>query len=52
MKKMFSLTGVVVKHAIMPAVMEQEKRYELCTQCLWDAEETSLQTKCGSSDRC
>lgn len=48
----FLLSNVVVKHAIMPTVMEQEKCYEVRIHCLWDAEETSLQTKCGSSDRC
>ncbi len=51
-EKMFSLSNVVVKHAIIPTVIEQEKCYEVCIQRLWDAEETSLQTKSGSSDRC
>lgn len=47
---MFLPRNVVVKHAIMSTVMEQEKCYEVPNQRLWEAEETSLQTKCGSSD--
>lgn len=50
--KKLSLSSVVVKHAIMPTVMEQQQCYEVCVQCLRDGDETSLQTQCVSSNRC
>lgn len=50
-KKSFLWAILLWQWPIMPTVMEQEC-YEVCIQCLWDAEETSFQTKCGSSDRC
>lgn len=51
-KRMLSLSNVSVNYAIAHTVKEQQKCCEVCFYYLWDAEEASLQTKCGSLDRC
>lgn len=45
-------SSVVMKHAIIPTVMELEDSSRVSSPWLWGAEKTSGQSKCDSSDRC